>query len=275
MATAKHKIQKLVFNPANRKLVGFLGEFQKLAKDAFGIAAHAVIEQFIYAKMTPHLKKSINHAHLENGTYEQYVTHLEKELELNGLEALDELQINTVSQKSTNTIADRPKPTCHHTKKKTKQYKNQCRLLKKQRQQTENSQNNPGNKNSDAITSNPNSNANNNNNNNKNSNRAERKPKTVYAPCETCGKTNHSTEKCYYGANAANRPHPRQRRPEKQNQVQERTSQNDSNGTTQAPAQSLNWKFHVFTPELRMTDRRRLNFHQSQKLSCSNVRRLI
>ena len=78
IATAKHKFQKLVFNPANRKLVDFLDELQKLAKDAFGIAAQAIIEHFIYAKMPPHLKKSINQAHLENDTYEQIVTHLEK-----------------------------------------------------------------------------------------------------------------------------------------------------------------------------------------------------
>ena len=89
MATAKHKFQKLVFNPANQTLVDFPDELQKLAKDAFGIAAHAFIEQFIYAKMPPHLKKSINQAHLENGRYEQIVTHLERELELNGLEAPD------------------------------------------------------------------------------------------------------------------------------------------------------------------------------------------
>ena len=55
MATAKQKFQKLVFNAANQKLVDFLDELQKLAKDAFGIAAHAIIEQFIYAKMPPHL----------------------------------------------------------------------------------------------------------------------------------------------------------------------------------------------------------------------------
>ena len=71
MATAKHKFQKLVFNPANQKLVDFLDELQKLAKDAFGIAAHAIVEQFIYAKMPPHLKKAINQAHLENATYEK------------------------------------------------------------------------------------------------------------------------------------------------------------------------------------------------------------
>ena len=167
MATAKHKFQKLVFNPANQKLVDFLDELQKLAKDAFGIAAHAIIEQFIYAKMPPHLKKSINQAHLENGTYEQIVTHLERELEVNGLEAPDELPINNVSQQPTNTNADRPKRMCHHCKKPG-HYRNQCRLLKKQREKTENNQNNPGNKNSDANTSNPNSNANNNNNNRNN-----------------------------------------------------------------------------------------------------------
>ena len=112
--------------------------------------------------MPPHLKKSINLAHLENGTYEQIVTHLERELELNGLEAPDELPINNVSQQPTNTNADRPKPTCHHCKKPGN-YRNQCRLLKKQREQTENDQNNPGNKNSAANTSNPNGNVNNNN----------------------------------------------------------------------------------------------------------------
>ena len=60
MATGKQKFQKLVFNPANQKLVNFLDELRKLAKDAFGIAAHAIIEQFIYAKTPPHLKNSIN-----------------------------------------------------------------------------------------------------------------------------------------------------------------------------------------------------------------------
>ena len=51
MATAKHKFQRLVFNPANQTLIDFLDELQKLAKDAFGVAAQAIIEQFIYAKL--------------------------------------------------------------------------------------------------------------------------------------------------------------------------------------------------------------------------------
>ena len=56
MAAAKHNFRKLVFNPANRKLLNFGDEIQKLVKDAFGIAAHDIIEQFVYAKMPPHLK---------------------------------------------------------------------------------------------------------------------------------------------------------------------------------------------------------------------------
>ena len=191
--------------------------------------------------MEPHLKKSINEAHLENGTYEQIVTHLEREVELNGLGAPDDLQINTVSQQPTKNIADRPKPTCHQCKKPG-HYRNQCRLLKKQREQTENNQNAHGYNNSDANNSNPNSNvSNNNNNNNKNSNLAERKPKTVYPHCETCGKTNnHSTEKCYFGANAANGQPPGHRRPERQNQVPQRANQSDSNESPQAAAQNIN-----------------------------------
>ena len=235
MATAKHKFQKLVFNQANQKLVDFLNELQKLAEDAFGIAIHAIIEQFIYAKKPAHLNKSINQAHLENGAYEQIVTHLERVLELNSSEAVDELHINT--EPTTLSNAERPKPMCHHWKKLS-HYRNQCRLLKEQRKQTENNQKNPGNKNSDANNSKPNSNFNNKNNNN-NSERAERKPKTVYPPSETCGKANHSTEKCYFGANAANPPPPRHRRLERQNQVPERNHQSDSNEFLQAVAQNL------------------------------------
>ena len=114
MATAKINLQRLVFHPANQKLIDFLDELQKLAKDAFGVAAQAIIEQLIYAKMPPHLTKSFSQAHLENGTYEPIVSHLEMELELNGLEAPDEMPINTVTQQATQQNSDKPKPTCHH-----------------------------------------------------------------------------------------------------------------------------------------------------------------
>ena len=66
MATTKHKFLKIVFNPANQKLVDLLDELQKLAKNAFGISAHAIIGQFMYAKMPQQLKKSLNQAQLGN-----------------------------------------------------------------------------------------------------------------------------------------------------------------------------------------------------------------
>ena len=108
------------------------------------------------------------------------------------------------------------------TVKKSTQYKNQYRLIKRQKEQSEDAQINPGNKNISANSSIPNNNTNKNNNNNyKNSNRAERKPKMIYPPCDTCGKSYHSTKKCYYGPIAVNRPLLRQRRLGRQNQVQE------------------------------------------------------
>ena len=149
MATAKHNFQRLVFNPTNQKLIDFLDALQKLAKDAFGVTAQAIIEQFIYAKMPPHLKKSINQAHLENGTYEQIVSHLERELELNGLEAPDEMQLNTVIQQDTRQNSEKPKPTCHHCKKPG-HYRNQCRQLKREKDQAQN--------NTDSATTNKNNN---------------------------------------------------------------------------------------------------------------------
>ena len=219
-ATPKIKFQKIVFNPANQKLVDFLDELQKLAKDTFGIVPHAIIKNFIYARMPPHPKKSKNQARLENGTYKQIVTFPEKELEVNGLEAPDEIQTITVSQHATNTNTDRPKPTCHQCKKPG-HYGNQCRLLQKQREQTANRKNPKYSwqKNSGANNSNPNSNVNNNNNNNnhKNIKTAKRKPKTVSSHCETCERTKHSTEKRYFGSNTTNRPSPRHTRPQGQN----------------------------------------------------------
>ena len=202
LATAKHKFQRLVFNPANQKLIDFLDELQKLAKDAFGVAAQAIIEHFIYAKVPLHLKKSINQAHLENGTYEQIASHLESELELNGLDAPDEMPINIVTQQN----SDKPKPTCHHCKKPG-HYQNQCRQLKREKDQARNNTNSANDNNGSAQT---NSNPDNKFANNIN-NQRDRRSRPVFPPCETCGRTNHSTEKCYLGANAANRPPPRNR----------------------------------------------------------------
>ena len=243
MATAKHKFQRLVFNPANQKLTDFLDELQKLAKDAFGVAAQAIIEQFIYAKMPPHLKKTINQAHLENGTYEQIVSHLERVLELNGLEAPDEMQLNAVMQQDTQQNTGKPKPTCHHCKKPG-HYRNQCRQLKREKDQgqnnTDSAANNKNNNGSAPTNSNPNNKAPVANKANNTNNQRDRRPRPVFPPCETCGRINHSTERCYLGANAANRPPPRNRRPEGQNQAQQGNTQNNSDGNVQTVAQPLN-----------------------------------
>ena len=53
-----------------------------------------MIENLLYAKMPPYLKKSIKQEYLENATYNQIVKHLEREMKLNGLES-DESLVNT------------------------------------------------------------------------------------------------------------------------------------------------------------------------------------
>ncbi len=190
--------------------------------------------------MPPHLKKSINQAHLENGTYEQIVSHLERELELNGLEAPEEMPINTVTQQAPQQNLNEPKPTCHHCKNPG-HYQNQCSQLKRGKDQTRNNTNRANNSNGSAQT---NSNAKNKVANNTKAdnvnNQRDRRSIPVFPPCETCGRTNHSTEKCYLGANAANRPPPQNRRPEGQNQVQQRNAQSNSDGNVYAAAQTLN-----------------------------------
>ena len=137
-ASAKHRFNRLFFDPENQKLPDFLEELQKSAEKAFGDNAHQMIENLLYAKMPPHLKKSINQAYLENGTYDQIVKHLEREMELNGLEADDTLVKTqmTVTKKEQNTEKTNKIQT-DKTKKQTpktvpdKTLKNdQCRYCK-------------------------------------------------------------------------------------------------------------------------------------------------
>ena len=143
MATAKHQFQRLIFNPANQKLIDFLDEIRKLPKDAFGVAAQAIIEQFIFAKIPLHLKKSFNQAHLENGTYKYLILFLvlkgSWKLELNGLEAPEELQINIVTKQATQN-SEKSKTTCHHCKKPCN-YRNQSQELKRQKHPAQNNAN--------------------------------------------------------------------------------------------------------------------------------------
>ena len=96
-ATAKQKWHRLVFDPNTMKLPDFLEEFNQGAKQAFGENAHAKIDSLHYAKLPPKLKGSVNMARHENATYEERLTHLERDLELNGLEEDDDFPVPTLS----------------------------------------------------------------------------------------------------------------------------------------------------------------------------------
>ena len=168
------------------------------------------------------------------------MSHLEKELELNGLEAPDEMQLNTVMQQDTQQNSGKPKPTCHHCKKPG-HYRNQCRQLKRKKDQVQSNTDSAANNknNNGSAQTNPKHKAPVGNKANNRNNQRDRRPRPVFPPCETCGRTNHPTERCYLGANAANRPPPRKRRLEGQNQAQQRNTQNNSDGNVQAVAQPL------------------------------------
>ena len=104
-ASAKHTFTRLSFDPENQKLPDFLEELQDSTEKAFGDNAHQMIENLLNSKIPPHLKKSINQAYLENGSYNLIVKHLEREMELNGLEADEHLVKTqmTVTKKEQNS----------------------------------------------------------------------------------------------------------------------------------------------------------------------------
>ena len=151
------------------------------------------------------------------------------------------MPINTVTQQAPQQDSNKPRPTCHYCKKPG-HYQNQCRQLKREKDQTRNITNSANNNKGSAQTnSNPNNKTANNTKANSINNQRDKRPRPVFPPCdETCGRTNHSTEKCYLGANAASRLPSRKTRPEGQNQVQQRNAQSNSDGNVQAAAQTLN-----------------------------------
>ena len=187
-ASAKHRFNRLSFDPENQKLPDFLEELQESAEKAFGDNAHQMIESLLYAKMPPHLKKSINQAYLENGTYDQIVKHLEREMELKGLEA-DEPRVKTqmtATKKEQNTEKTNKKSN-EKTKKQTpktvpdKTLKNkQCRYCKE-----------AGHMMADCP---------------KLAKRRKLEEDPDAAKCENCNTPGHEEENCYFGANMENRP---------------------------------------------------------------------
>ena len=115
-ATAKHKWHKLTFDPNTKSLPDFLEELNECAERAFGDNAQHMIDSLLYAKLPPHLKRSLNLAYLENGTHDQIVAHLERELELSGLENDGELTIPTMTAVPPNDNqqnTEQTKVVCH------------------------------------------------------------------------------------------------------------------------------------------------------------------
>ena len=179
-ATAKHKWHRLTFDPSTMKLPDFLEELNQGAEKAFGENAKSMIDSLLYAKLPPKLKRSVNMARLENGTYEEIVAHLERELELNALEESDDLPMATMASASTshnnllsNGINTNKDAQCSYCKATGHYYKN-CPKLKKEKETED---------------------------------KDGKKPqRPTYPPCDTCGKKIHPTERCWQGAGAHLRP---------------------------------------------------------------------
>ena len=85
------------------KLPDVLEELNQEAEKAFGGNAKNVIDSLLYAKLSPELKRFVNKARLENGTYEGIVALLERELELNAIEESDDLPMATITSASTSS----------------------------------------------------------------------------------------------------------------------------------------------------------------------------
>ena len=119
-------------------------------------------------------------ARLENATYEEIVTHLERELELNGLEEGDDIPVPTMSTAPTATRPGTgllssgidPNITCNFCKKPG-HVKDECRKLKRKEEQRRND---------------------------------GQDTKKEYPKCPTCDKRNHPAERCWKGAGAHLKP---------------------------------------------------------------------
>ena len=186
-ATAKHKWHRLVFDPNTMKLPDFLEELNQGAEKAFGDHAQKMIDSLLYAKLPPKLKRSVNMARLENGSYDEIVAHLERELELNALEESDDLPMATMTSSSTKpktplSTGQMSDITCNYCKEKGHMVKD-CEKLKKKKE--------------------------------KDAQQGKSTQKKTYPECGTCGKKNHPEERCWQGAGAHLKP--KRTRPEDSN----------------------------------------------------------
>ena len=137
-APAKHKWHKLTLDPNTKSLSDFLEELNECAERAFGDNAQDMIDSLLYAKLPTHLKRSLSLAYLETGRYDQIVAHLEKELELSGLENDGELTIpkmTAVPPNDNQQNAEQAKIVCHYCEKPSHVIRDCRKRVRKEQEQ--------------------------------------------------------------------------------------------------------------------------------------------
>ena len=166
-----------------KSLSDFFKKLNYCAERAFGPLPQQMIDKLLYAKLPAHLKRSINVAFSENGTYEQIVTQLEREVELSGLETDGELPIakmttttTTINKQTQAQNAEKQQIICRYCKK-PKHVIKECRKCIRKEQELQ------GEKQP-----------------------SERRNAKTYPPCPHCRRTNHTPDVCWNGPNASNRP---------------------------------------------------------------------
>ena len=87
----------MIFDLNTMKMPGFRKELKTGAEKAFGEHVQVRIDRLLDAKLPPKLKRSVIMVRLEDATYEEIVTHLKRELELNELVEGDDISVPTIS----------------------------------------------------------------------------------------------------------------------------------------------------------------------------------